>query len=439
MQKVLVNSLITKAMMLFIIKKILNMNLYIHLFFLLLFITPCTGQSTWEQIADYPSSGLQRVFSFELDGLVYVGTGQGSSGNVSSVWAYDIETDTWTAKASFPGGNRRNAFGFQVGGYGYVGTGYDGSSHRDDFWKYDPIADSWTQLADFPGGNLSNMLALANDSKAYVLTGGRGGDSFANDAMWEFDPVTETWTELENFPGIGRWFAFGWIIDQKLYVGGGNALEFSQVFTDIYCFDIATGNWLDDEIAACPTSKATSGFFFSIQGKGYYLEGNANGNQASFYGKKMFVYDPVTNSWTEEVDFIGTERAAGFSCAVGDKGIIGLGSNASTSPLYRNEVYAFTPGVISSTDQVETINTQLFPNPVTSSTLNIEGKFNDYENIVFTLFDASGRAYLLSTDRVNRVESNLIQVNVGHLIPGLYQLEMNMNNKQKTTLQFIKQ
>jgi N-acetylneuraminic acid mutarotase len=406
--------------------------------FLTCYFNICDGQSTWEQLANHPSPGIERTFSFEIDGIVYVGSGRSTLGETSSViQSYNPATDTWTRKADFPGPSRRNAFAFQVGGIGYMGTGYDGSAHLGDFWKYDPANDSWTQLGDFPGGIRSHALAIAGDSTAYVLTGGREVDSVFKKDMWKFTPATESWTMLDDFPGGSRWRAFGWIIGQKLYVGGGARFP-SQASRDFYVYDLVSNTWNENARAVCPTRKSNAGFFFTINGKGYYGEGsNGLDDNAEGFGKRLFVYDPMSDNWEEEVEFIGPERILGFSEVVDGKAIIGLGRNYVAETDYK-DIYSFTPGTTASISLAEDLDLKVFPNPVSSSKLSIQGEFIAHRDFNIFLYDMKGARQHLSTEKISDIGPDLMQINVGHLIPGVYQLEMTRSN-QRVTLRFIKQ
>lgn len=398
-----------------------DMNLSKALIFLfsLLIISPCIGQPTWTQLANHPSGGIERTFSFELDSLVYVGCGRESNGlNTTKVWAYDQETDSWSRKANFPGAGRRNAFAFQAGGFAYMGTGYNGSNAMSDFWRYNSADDIWTQLADFPGGGRNFSVAVSEGDKAYVMAGNEHDNNRYND-MWEFDATTESWTMLQNFPGQGRWLAFGWIIDQTVYIGGGTVPQ-SGSFQDLYAYDLTTGIWEQKEPS--PTIKTAGGFSFSIKGKGYYVEGAIQFNTG--YGNKVFVYDPISDMWSEELMFIGPTRSLGFCSVVGNKAILGTGKNNEIDSYY-NDVYSFTLETISpptSIQDAKEVGVSVFPNPVSSSELFIEGEFLNTGNMTFNIYDMNGK--LISTSSSKTEIGNVKTLDIGQLAQGMYQLEI---------------
>lgn len=395
------------------------------------------GQATWEPLADHPTAGLGRMFSFEIDGLVYVGGGRNTQGeNVANLWTYDLSTNTWTAKENFPGIPRRNAFSFTIGGMGYVGSGYDGSGYLTDFWRYDPANDSWTQLEDFPGGGLGFATGLATESKAYVVFGGDAATSNFSKKLWEYDPSRLSWKALQDFPGPSRWQAGGWIIGQYIYAGGGG--KNGTNYKDYYRFDLEARTW--SEIEECPSFRLFGGFYFTIDGKGYYVEGsNSTDNSLFDYGIATHCYDPEANSWTRETSYAGYFRIHGFSAVVDNKAIVGLGRNYLFGGEFFNDIYLFTPDVVSSSYQPETTQLQLFPNPISAGKLNITGGFENSRNVELTIFDMRGRIQSKTSSPINPGNNNRIQLEIENLLPGAYQIQVKFGDGRTKVLPFIKQ
>lgn len=390
----------------------------------------CFGfsQSSWEELSDLTFTGIERVFSFEIDGTVYVGGGRINDGvTVSTMWAYDINEDSWTFRSDFPGPNIRNAFAFQIDGTGYMGAGYTGAYSLPHFWKYEPINDDWIQLPDFPGGGRSHALALSADSKAYVLAGGVAASTLDGEAvyyndLWEFDPVTESWTLLGNLPGETRWRAYGWLLDQKIYIGGGSNPE--QSFEDLYAFDLTTGTW--EEKKACATEKIVGGFYFTLHDKGYFVEGaslDETSLNLSEYGNRVFEYDPSSDTWSQEGNFIGPPRVFGFSVTYQDKVILGLGRNYEDDTLYK-DVYSFTIDLTSTYDLHEDIDFSIYPNPA-ASVLNIQGVSENTKNVICNISDTKGSLVLSIEKEMSKQEQN---IDISQLKEGIYQLEIIYNN-----------
>jgi len=404
----------------------------------LLLTATCFGQSGWEQLENHPTGGIARAFSFAIEGKVYVGGGERSSGAATQTFrAYDVSTNTWTSKADLPGPPRRNACAFQINGIGYAGTGFDGAGHLSDFWKYVPNDDSWVQISDFPGGKRSHVLAISSGTKAYLLTGGRSFDNTFFSDMWEFDSESEEWTQLEDFPGLPRWRAFGWVIDQKLYVGGGARYP-NDGFRDFYCFDLGTLSWDETVRPDCPTRGTIGGLSFTLAGKGYFGGGTSN-IEVGFnrMDKSIYAYDPATNTWARDDEFVGPERILGVSEVVDGKALVGLGWNYEFGRYY-SDFYAFEPALSTSTSFAGQLSLRAYPNPVSSTKLSIQGDFLDGSDLHILVTDIRGVVQPLSSGKIYRAGGGLVQVDLDHLPPGAYVLHI-VQRGERTPVRFIKQ
>ena len=410
------------------------MKLHLFSFFLLAafaIMQPCTAQSTWQEAATHPSFGIERTFSFEIDGIVYVGGGREASAfNSEEIWAYDITTGNWTPKSNFAGTPRRNAFAFAANGYGYVGAGHDLETALGDFWRYDPVNDTWTQLDDFPGGVRSHALGLSNGDKGYAAVGRTSdSDGYYND-LWEFDAITETWTEIATFEGGDRWRTYGWIIDQTLYIGGGHIS--SQIgYQDLYAYDLTTGTW--ETKTPAPTEKTIGGFAFTMQGKGFYIEGTLQTSGfPENYGQRVFIYEPATDTWSEdEAAFMGEGRALGFSQVVDNQAVLGTGRNY-VSGAYYNDMYIFTPDFSTAIEEKEALQFAVFPNPNASSVLFVQGDFMNNSKVVYNIYDINGKLQFSK-----KANANVKSLNIEGLTEGVYQLEIIANDRIGTQ-RFVK-
>ena len=398
------------------------------------FASSATAQSTWQEAAQHPSFGVERAFSFEIDGIVYVGGGRLASGfNLEEIWAYDITTGDWIPKSNFPGTPRRNAFAFAANGYGYVGAGHDLDVAIGDFWRYDPATDTWTQLDDFPGGVRSHAVGISGDNKGYVSLGRTSDtDGYYND-FWEFDAATETWTELANFPSDGRWRAYGFFIDGKVYVGGGR-LRPNDAFQDLYAYDLTTGTW--EEKTAAPTPRTLGAFSFVIQNKGFLIEGaTQTSGTLDYYGQGVFMYEPTTDTWiADDVAFIGEGRVLGVSEVVGNQAILGTGRNY-VNGMYYNDMYIFTPDLPTAIEEKETANFNIYPNPIAGSQLFVQGDFLNESETNCRIYDVNGSLVLFVTK--NATGQNTISLDIKKLPKGIYQLEI-INNERVNTQKFVK-
>lgn len=240
--------------------------------------------------------------------------------------------NTWIKKADFANSNANDiAVAFSIGNYGYIGLGYNSTNGTNTkaFWKYDPLNDTWTQIADFGGSGRSGAVAFSLSNKAYVGTGvaigSPGGGATSLKDFWEYDPVTNIWTQKANFGGLARRFGLGISIGNKGYIGlGVSGPNGSARLKDFWEYDPLTNIWTQkvdypDSLTFIPTG-------FCIGNKGYVGLGSDWGSGVT---AKFFEYDPSINQWTQKASFsYGWRRwATGFS--IGNKGYLGTGESGS--------------------------------------------------------------------------------------------------------------
>ena len=99
----------------------------------------------------------------------------------SEVFQYSSQFNRWSELKEFPGEDRTQPIGFALNGVGYIGFGDGPDGPLDEFWSYHKGNDSWQKKYLFPGGpsNLSYVFVI-NDI-AYILV-------TENKQLWEFDP-----------------------------------------------------------------------------------------------------------------------------------------------------------------------------------------------------------------------------------------------------------
>jgi N-acetylneuraminic acid mutarotase len=111
---------------------------------------------------------------------------------------------------------------------------------------------------------------------------------------------------------------------------------------DFYAFDTQTKTW--SQIANFPYSVGEA-FAFSINGKGYVVCGQGNGN--IYYRKDLYAYDPGVNTWTKMADFPGTMRSYPAGFVINNKAYVGGGEMGSilppTYPTYFSDFYQYDP------------------------------------------------------------------------------------------------
>ncbi len=177
---------------------------------------------SWRKLANCPCEGRIHPAFVALAGKLYVGLGEGLSGNLRDWWEYDILSDTWTRKADFPSAQRHHPYQFSIYPYAYVGMGH-GAGIYNDLYRYDPENDEWKEMENLPGEGRVAGTQFGYNGKGYILSGqGDDHDYMDEGEFFEFDPVRNNWRKLPPHPKNGsRWAPSSFVIEDKLYLTCG--------------------------------------------------------------------------------------------------------------------------------------------------------------------------------------------------------------------------
>jgi hypothetical protein len=140
-----------------------------------------------------------------------------------------------------------------------------------------------------------------------------------------------------------------------------------------------------------PGAVRQAGVAYVLNGKGYVGLGQT---QYSSVFNDIYSYEPSTDSWQKETNFLGKARAWATALTIGDTAYIGNGSNFAggfINPM--SDWWSFTPAIAdiqSSEKEVSTIH--CFPNPA-SNKLQITGLMSE-QNYLVLITDILGREAL---------------------------------------------
>jgi N-acetylneuraminic acid mutarotase len=269
-----------------------------------------------------------------------VSTGQG----VVAEQLVALNSNTWTTKAPMPTPRAYLAAGVQNNSLGqpvlYAIGGLDpGAGPTRAVEAYNFATNRWTSRGKLP-------LALTNTNGVGVI-GGKlymsGGFFHTADGRsgWHpglnvYDPALNTWTKKADMP---RRFAQGvtGVINGKLYVltGTCNNCGPERISRRLYRYNPVTDTWA--ALVWSPNAHV-AGAGAVINGKFYVAGGTGSDNRDS---DKLDVYDPVTNRWSTLAP-MPTARTGVAGAALQNKlYIIGQSNVEPGEP--QNQVEAYDP------------------------------------------------------------------------------------------------
>lgn len=152
---------------------------------------------TWAQKANIPGGGKALMTSFTTKNFAYVGVGGNALGNSvagsKTFFRYDPSQDSWQQIADYPNSGLA-ALSFSINDVGYVGGMlFDNGAIGNQFFKYEEEQDQWVEIASFPGNFFSaRNTAISSDNKGYLLLSNPAQSNY-----FEYDPEENNWSRLD--------------------------------------------------------------------------------------------------------------------------------------------------------------------------------------------------------------------------------------------------
>ncbi|MCP4708473.1 MAG: T9SS type A sorting domain-containing protein [Planctomycetes bacterium] len=323
-----------------------------------------------------------------LDGKIYVLGGQSETSPhmaISTVEAYDPDTDTWQTCASMPTprwglmATTWNGLIYAIGGM----TGNFPGTSDDPVEVYDPETDSWSDvstLTPMPTGRGWGGCATIGDT-IYVFGGYISTGFQTSPAVDKYSVISDTWTSDPPMPILRDCFMNG-VVNDKIYVIGGWS-EYQDVADLVQEYDPVAKVWTEK------TPMPTARFFTdaTVWNNKIIVAGGRGDD-----GDEFESYDPATDSWTIWEPMLIAREGLALG-TIGDRVFITAGSAVAGYPFY-DEMFEVTNLDIDSIDEMPTGSSyfglsQNYPNPfnpVTMIRLNLPQK----ERVALRIYDVSG-------------------------------------------------
>jgi N-acetylneuraminic acid mutarotase len=271
--------------------------------------------------------------------LYAIGGDDGNGQTMSTVEAYDFATNAWSTKAPLPVRLEETNGAGVIARKIYVSGGRDldnnspGSDDgfpRSSLYVYDPVTDSWSRKADMPLPSMAGVTGVLN-GKLYVLNA-----SF--NSFYRYDPSADTWSVLPKCPGV-HFRGAAAVINGKLYVAGGERFTaYGPIaIRKLHVYDPVSNAWSEKALMPHAVSSAAGA---RLLGQFYVLGGTSN-NRGRDY---VQAYDPVANTWALKAP-LPTSRvslaASNFVNLNGQQRIVAVGGYGGLGLrwLRSNDVY----------------------------------------------------------------------------------------------------
>jgi N-acetylneuraminic acid mutarotase len=188
------------------------------------------ASNIWTKKANFKGLGRDQPAYFSIGNKGYLGTGNSNPVNASvlkDLWEYDATSDKWTLKAQLIGEARCRAIGFAIDGLGYIGGGEGlSTTKQSDFYAYDPATDTWKTIKNLPT-ILARAKGVGVGSNGYVLGGFDNEDNINPiSKVYKYDPKADVWSVSSEIASDkdtekGRFYPILGATTTKLFFGAG--------------------------------------------------------------------------------------------------------------------------------------------------------------------------------------------------------------------------
>lgn len=248
------------------------------------------------------------------DGLEYLYV---AGGNITTAFRYDPRTRSWTALAGTPDYLYDAGDGVAYNGHIYART--DGQANTTGrLFDYDIATDSWSS-SPVPRTVTDRMWyeAVELNGWIYFIGGMRPSDWMVTGEVNRYNPVTRVWQTVAslNYP---RALAMSWAYNGRIYVAGGNDGWNPLSSTEVY--DPATNTWTEDPDLFAPLPVGWHGAADAIRnGDELWMMGGYNG---SFTMESLY-WTAADNTWHAGPPLARSASQAEADALLGDLYIVG--------------------------------------------------------------------------------------------------------------------
>lgn len=248
---------------------------------------PWQDQPRWSQAPPLPQARARLALVAD-HGTLYAIGGEGRSGVVGDVFAYDPQAKAWSARASKPTPVSNlgvAALGDKLYAVGGCMAGAVPTAVVD---VYDPAADRWSSAAPLPSPRCGHAVVAAG-GRLYVL-GGWDGSVYVGDVV-AYDPTTGQWERVAVLPSP-RAFLAAATLDDAIYVAGGYTGRHDLALVHRFRPWAAEGDPLWEELP--PMTEPRAGFGLTAEGAALYAIGGGWRGELTYNER----FDPLSNTWS---------------------------------------------------------------------------------------------------------------------------------------------
>jgi N-acetylneuraminic acid mutarotase len=257
---------------------------------------------------DLPAARTGHAMAYDPTGRrVFLFGGWSIAESFGDTWMYEPVSNAWTKLSpagSLPVARTGHALAYDPGtGKMIMFGGYDSAGDLDlnDTWAYDPAANTWTNLSpagDLPSPREGVSLVYDPSTGALIMFGGYDDSGAELSDTWAFYPSTSTWANMSPASAVpsGR-DRYSMVHDPA----SGNMILFGgwadgTMLGDTWLYDPVTNAWTEVTPAASPSARGGHRAVYDpALGRVVLFGGWDATNELS----DTWAYDTAANTWTD--------------------------------------------------------------------------------------------------------------------------------------------
>jgi N-acetylneuraminic acid mutarotase len=379
----------------------------------------------------YPAIGEVTATNTSSHASIYIIGGETGMGQTRTNYEYDCVTDTWAARAQMPSPARFDFGGCSAFRDGveriYVMGGYQSIYvYLQDVDEYTPSTNSWNSVSDMPTQREGVRIACIGNM-IYAI----GGDYFDIDNFIDYvyniveryDPEEDNWTTGYAPMPTPRTDACCVVAENEygdscIYVFGGSTSIIMYAATNaVEEYNPATDSW---RVRNSTGFTARGGAMAATDNNNniYVIGGTSDGASSL---NLVQVYDPVTNSWSQDTPIQQARDGitGGVAGDIGGRIHVVVGSTGA-SAVSTNERSVELVGVEKTpTHDIERSALKIYPNPFSSRTV-ISFTLNTPAHVLLEMYSVTGQKVAAVVNKNFGSGKHTVFFNAAELPDGVY-------------------
>lgn len=239
----------------------------------------------------------------------------------NDMWLFDPTSNIWTEINPTVKPSARSGHSMVYDSINHktilFGGWVDNVGLMNDTWIYDSQTNQWTEVfpANKPSNRQSNSMYYDSNAQRVILFGGyKDLPPHFND-MWEYNYSDNSWTELNPSSNPSSRYGSKMVYDpinQRAILFGGRA---TSIMDDTWIYSYGNNTWTELNVIIKPDTRYWHGMVYDSNNHEVIVFGGRQDGAPGDALEDTWLFNPLTNEWTEVLPLIHPSNRMDFSIA----------------------------------------------------------------------------------------------------------------------------